>query len=74
MGHIAHIFGLIEILKARPRMRGVRREIVIAPIGDAFQLAPAPGVEKLHIGRLAGIVAELVWLVIAQAQHLGWDA
>src|SRR3546814_20111658 len=74
MGHVAVVGLLVEVLELRVRVGGVLGEVVVATVGDALQLVPAPREQELHVGRARAVVAELVGVVGAQAQQVGGHA
>ena len=49
-------------------------QVVVAPVGDALELVPAPREQELHIGGGRRVVAQLVGPVGPQPYRLGVDA
>ena len=58
----------IEVLELLAGVLGVLREVEVAAVGDALELAPADREEVLDVGGAAGVVRQLVGVVLAQAQ------
>jgi len=50
---------------------GVLTQVVVAALGDAFQLVEAPRELELDVARACGVVRQLVSVVRAQLQHVG---
>ena len=50
------------------------REVEVGAVGDALELAPAPRVHELDVGRAGRVVRQLLGVVRAQAQLLLGDA
>ena len=48
--HVVLVGRLVEVLEPLPGVLGVLREVVVAAIGDALELAPAPREEELDVG------------------------
>jgi hypothetical protein len=53
---------------------GVRLEVEVGAVGDALELRPADREQVLDVGGPGRVVAELVGVVLAQAQVVGADA
>ena len=59
---------------SRPSALACWREVVVAAVGDALELVPAPREEELHVGGARRVVRQLVGVVRPQAQLVGGDA
>ena len=55
-------------------MGGVLAQVVVAPVGDALELVPAPREQELHVARARRVVRQLVVVVGPQPQLLGRHA
>ena len=65
---------LVEVLELLARVLGVLGQVEVAAVGDALELRPADREQVLDVGGARRVVAELVGLVLAQAQVVGADA
>jgi hypothetical protein len=65
------LVALVEVLQSHPRGLGVLGEVVVAAVGDALELVPAPGVGELDVGGALGVVRQVLFGVLVQTQLLG---
>ena len=61
---------LVKVFHALARFFLMRAQVEVGAVGDAPQLAPAEGEQKLEIRGRLGVVGQLFRLVVAQAQVL----
>ena len=73
MRHVPLVVLLVEVGEVLAGELGVLHEVVVSPLRDALELAPAPGIAELDVARARGIVRELVGLVRADAEHVFGD-
>src|ERR1017187_4190545 len=74
VGNVALAGGLVEVLQANARGVGVLGQVVVAAVGHALELVPAPGEGELHVSGALGVMREVLFGVLVQAQLLGLDA
>ena len=70
IGDVVLVFLLIEVVHVLTRELLVLAQVVVRAVGDAPELAPAEREQILKVGRGLGVEAQLLLLMVAQAEVL----
>ena len=57
--HIPFATAGVDVLDTRAAVLGVLRQVVVATVGNTFELAPAPGELELDVGRAGRVVRQV---------------